>query len=299
MSLGYSDPIMKDVVDRASKVADSQASLLINGETGVGKKYLGKAIHESRPFGGHFVVVNCSQIEILNRSNGDQSNQSSEPVKDNDFFERAAGGTLFLSEIGDLSKAAQAYLLSRLKEDENRRETGSHISGRRMKVISSTTHDIQDRVRRGDFRADLFFYLAATTITLPSLTQREDFDWLLDRLLKQRSIAYPHTYSLSISARMDLKHREWPGNIRELINVFDIALAVCDGHVIDLNHLPPPTLSLTPDVNRARSETELSADLENALEICGWNISRAARRLGVNRSTIHRRIQRMGLTRPD
>ncbi len=300
VSLGYTDPSMKEVVDVAAKVADGNAPILIIGETGVGKQHLAKAIHEARPFSEHFVVVDCTKFEDWLKEEERSSNvfvmgnnQKSDP------FERAAWGTLFLDEIADLSPIAQKALLSVLKGFESANISSNQTSRRRMKVLSCTSADVEAMVADGSFRRDLFFHLAATTLRLPPLRNRSDFDWLLDRLLRLRSVTYPYSYKLTSSARLELQQRHWPGNFRELINVLDIALALTNDNVIELEHLPPPVLSEAGDFLFQRSLPEQADDLQTTLRVCGWNISRAARRLGVNRTTIHRRMDRLGISRPD
>jgi len=195
--------------------------------------------------------------------------------------------------------AVQARLLRVLDDGEVVSRDGSEPIKIKIKLLSASHRDIEADVRTGDFRHDLFFRLAAATLTLPPLRTRRDLDWLLDRLLRQRTVALPQTYYLSTAARMELKHRSWPGNIRELINTLDVAIAMAETNVIDLEDLPDPVL---PDRTSEAEPAGLPHDdadaLEQILKICGWNIARAARRLGVDRTTVHRRMQRLGLRRP-
>ncbi|WP_372803369.1 helix-turn-helix domain-containing protein, partial [Paracoccus seriniphilus] len=134
----------------------------------------------------------------------------------------------------------------------------------------------------------LIHRLAGAVLHLPPLRQRQDLGWLLERLLRRRA---PDEIRLSPSARATLLGRDWPGNLRELEQVLDVAIALCDGDVIDQPDLPPP-LEMSPDMGEAEEP------LEQVMEACGWNMSRAARRLGVNRSTVLRRLRRAGLRPP-
>lgn len=186
----------------------------------------------------------------------------------------AAPGTLFLRGVEDLSAEAQTRLLALLDGRPD------------LRVISSTRFD--PGCLRERLRDDLFFRLAGAVLPLPPLRLRADFDWLLDRLLRRRSA---DDLRLSPVARSELKGRPWPGNIRELGAALDVAVSMAEGRVIDLPDLPAPTT--------ARPEpTEAAGDLEAILAACGWNMSLAARRLGVNRSTVLRRVRKAGLAPP-
>ena len=185
-------------------------------------------------------------------------------------------GTLFLDGVEDLDPPAQARLLARLSACEG------------LRVIAATRTDLAALTRSGGFRADLYFRLAGAVLKVPPLRLRQDFDWLLDRLLRRLSADSPR---LTPAARAELKARAWPGNIRELASTLEVALALSECAVIDLPDLPPPALAEEPDP--APEE-----DLEALLDACSWNMARAARRLGVNRSTVLRRVRALGLTPP-
>jgi sigma-54 dependent transcriptional regulator, acetoin dehydrogenase operon transcriptional activator AcoR len=185
----------------------------------------------------------------------------------------ARPGTLFLRGIEDLTPEAQAALLSlTLARDD-------------LRIISST------RAGAGGaehLRPDLFFRLAGTRLALPPLRYRRDFDWLLDRLMRRHAA---EGLTLSPAARAELRGRHWPGNLRELASALAVAAALTDGTVIDLPDLPPPCLGTD-------GEEPPGEDLETLLDACDWNMAQAARRLGVNRSTVMRRVRKAGLTPP-
>jgi transcriptional regulator of acetoin/glycerol metabolism len=158
----------------------------------------------------------------------------------------------------------------------------------RPRVISASSRDLTHAVQAGAFRADLFFRLAAATLALPPLRLRQDFDWLLDRALRLATHHRAGSFRLSPAARAELKARSWPGNLRELSNVLEVALALAEGTVIDLPDLPPAVLPTDPAPNHPETLAEV-------LLACNGNMALAARRLGVNRSTILRRARRDGL----
>lgn len=295
-ALSGDDPDMRLLEKKAAKLADGPMPVLIRGETGTGKERLARAIHNSRQGSRNspFVALNCAELPgsaIEGILFGTDALAG--------LLETANGGTLFLDEIGDMPLAVQARLLRALCDGEMVTRGGSEPVKLRIKLLSASHRDIEANVRTGHFRHDLFFRLAAATLTLPPLRERRDVDWLLDRILRQRTVALPQTYHLSTAARMELKHRSWPGNIRELINTLDVAIAMAETNVIDLEDLPNPVL---PDVTVVRGRATLPPDdaetLEQVLKICGWNIARAARHLGIDRTTVHRRMQRLGLRRP-
>jgi transcriptional regulator of acetoin/glycerol metabolism len=140
-------------------------------------------------------------------------------------------------------------------------------------------------VQEKTFRADLFFLLAPVALGLPPLRLRQDFDWLIDRMLRQLGHLRPTSLRISPAARAELKARDWPGNLRELANTLEVAITLADGAVIDLPDLPPAPLA----------PVQAAASLADVLAACQGNMALAARRLGVNRSTILRRARREGL----
>lgn len=297
-ALSGDDPEMRLLERKAAKLASGAMPILIRGETGVGKERLARAIHASRGKDKPFVAVNCAAIpEPLLEAELFGSAGVHGPTR-RGLIEAANGGTLFLDEIGDMPVSVQSRLLRFLSEGEVQ-PLGSHMPLKlKVRVISASHRDIEQMVSDGEFRQDLFFRLAAVTLKIPPLRERRDFDWLLDQLLRQRTVALPDTYRLTTAARIELKHRIWSGNIRELINTLDVAVAMSATEVIELEDLPEPVLSAVP-VGVRTGDDGAPSELETILKICGWNVSRAARRLGVDRSTVHRRIRRLGIRRPN
>ncbi len=182
-------------------------------------------------------------------------------------------GTLFLRGVEDLSEPAQASLLAVLERRAD------------LRIIASCRQPPAGL--QGGLREDLLHRIAGATLSLPPLRHRADLDWLIDRLLRRFA---SHDIRLSTAARADLKSRLWRGNIRELEHLLQSSVALCQDNIIDLTDLPAPALAPT--------QKQDSDDLEALLRACDWNMSQLARRLGVNRSTILRRMRKAGLRPP-
>lgn len=255
-ALAGDDPAMKRVLAEAAKLAGTTVPLLITGETGTGKTRLARAIHMVGAAGG-FLSFDCAGLTA--QTLRDACAEARHPT------------TLLLRRIEDLCDEAAAALAGLL-------DTASGL-----RPVSTTC------VAPGalDLPRPLFHRLAGATLVLPPLRRRQDLGMLIDRLLRRRA---PDDMRLSPSARAVLLGRPWPGNLRELEHVLDVAVALCEGRVIDLNDLPAPVDALP--------QTEAAESLEDVLDACGWNMSCAARRLGVNRSTVLRRMRKAGLQLP-
>ncbi|WP_417725538.1 sigma-54-dependent Fis family transcriptional regulator [Salipiger sp.] len=254
------DPAMGQLLHRAARLAPRALPILLRGETGSGKERLARAIHVTAGQGAPFHVIRCAGA-------GEATF---------DALTEAQAGTLFLKGVTELDGVCQARLLALI---EARRD---------LRIIASTGADIAREVAEGRFREDLFFRLAAAVLCLPPLRLRHDFDWLLDRLMR------PHAtdgLTLGPQARAELRGRDWPGNIRELENVLAVAAALAEGTVIDQHDLPAPTRA-------APVPEDDGEELERLLDACHWNFAQVARRLGVNRSTVMRRVRKAGLTPP-
>lgn len=261
--IGGADPAIRRRQADAARLAPTGIALLLAGETGTGKEKLARAIHICQPGNRPFITLPCAAL----------------PTDLAALAESAVGGTLFLDGPCALSGADQGRLMHLVCG------FAALPARRRPRLITATTADLPAMVRAGAFRADLFFTLAAATLTLPPLRLRQDFDWLLDRLLRQLGHLRPQSLRLSPAARAELKARDWPGNLRELANALEVAIALAEGAVIDLPDLPPAPLA----------PVQTPESLSIVLAACGGNMALAARRLGVNRSTILRRARREGL----
>ncbi len=259
------DPAMLALIADAAQLALAQVPLLICGETGTGKESIARAIHMTRGGALRFHRLNCTASPL--------------PLPAPDAW--ADGGTVFIDNLDALDRAGQGSLLDWLLQTE------MHAPSSRPRFIAAASEALLHAVDEGRFRKDLFFRLAAARLTLPSLRQRQDIDWLIDRILRRVGHARPHTLKLSPAARAALKARHWPGNLRELAQTLEVAAVLAVGDVIDEPDLPPAPL-------QAASQPETLAQI---LAACNGNMSDAARRLGVNRSTVLRRARREGLLR--
>ncbi|MES1930163.1 acetoin catabolism regulatory protein [Salinisphaera dokdonensis CL-ES53] len=286
-AMSHGDTTMQSLQAKAAKLAARHIPILIQGETGSGKEVLARAIHDSCNDGGRFVAVNCAAIpEHLIESElfGYVPNAFTGAARKGKtgLVESAAGGTLFLDEIGDMPLALQTRLLRVLSENEIVPVGGVEPKQVELRLVSATHRELKTLVADGVFREDLYYRLNAATLSLPPLRAREDFDGLLDRLVDDLGRRYGESYRLDIRARRLLRAYAWPGNLREMQNALEVASALSDDGVIRERHLP--------DTIRQPASTE--PDLLRQLEQCDGNVSALARRLGVDRSTVHRRLKR-------
>ncbi|KWV52904.1 AAA family ATPase [Bradyrhizobium macuxiense] len=292
--LSFGDPAMEAVQMRASKLAGRDVPILIQGETGAGKEFLARAIHEARPNAGRFVAVNCAAIpetliesELFGYTPGAFTGAASRGKTG--LIEAADGGTLFLDEIGDMPLSLQARLLRVLSEGEITPVGGLRPKPVRFRLISASHHRLDLLVADGRFRQDLFFRLNAATLVLPSLRERQDLDGLVDHLLVRIGADEGRTIRLNAAARMALRSHRWPGNLRELANALRVASALAEGSDITPEDLPEAVQTPRAPMPAVSAAQDLAAELA----ACGGNVSELARRLGVDRSTIHRRLRRI------
>lgn len=313
---------LQEAVRIASLAAASHSNVLLQGESGTGKELFAQAIHHHSDRGdGPFVAVNCGAIprelissELFGYEDGafTGARRGGRPGK----FELAAGGTLFLDEIADMPLDQQVALLRVLQEKRLVRIGGERIIPADARVICATNKNLLKEVERGSFRQDLYYRLNVISITVPPLRQRGDdaavlFRHVVDKLGGERG----RCYAVEAAVLDCLRRYRWPGNVRELYNVAERAVSLAEGLTISLRHLPT---ELTQDCGVAaerdipaavRPGGESSArrqrllDLERAEqseleELMGQyagNISRVAKRLGVARTTVYRKLERYHL----
>ncbi|SON55692.1 Acetoin catabolism regulatory protein [Hartmannibacter diazotrophicus] len=294
--LSFGDPAMEAVQLRASKLVGRDIPICIQGETGAGKEYLARAIHDSHPDAGRFVAVNCAAIpesliesELFGYAPGAFTGAA--PRGKQGLIEAADGGTLFLDEIGDMPLGLQARLLRVLAEGEVTPVGAHRPRPVRFRLISASHHRLEALVESGRFRQDLYFRLNAATLSLPPLRERRDLDGLIDHMLRRVAQEHGAPLRLSAAARRSLKAHPWPGNLRELANALRVAAAFSDDGEIGPDDLPEqlsrPKAETPPMRNRPGLE------IFDQLAACGGNVSELARRLGVDRSTVHRRLRRL------
>ena len=299
-----SDP-MRRVFATIEEVAPSSAPILITGETGVGKDMVAKAIHlRSERCCGHFLAVNCGSLsETLLESElfGHERGAFTGAIKARrGRLEMADGGTLFLDEVGEISPKMQVSLLRVLEEKSFIRLGGSQPIQSDFRLISATHRDLPLLIKEGQFREDFFYRINVITIHIPPLRERlEDIPVLADHFLKRYvEETGKHLEGITQRALGLLTSYHWPGNIRELRNVIERAVVIARGRMIgaeELTFLNPHAgvCSLGP---MTLEELEIN-HIKAALDACNGNISRASRWLGVDRSTLMRKMKRHDLTR--
>lgn len=299
--LGGDAPEIQALSLRVQKLAKTALPILIQGETGTGKEYLARIIHEASGLSGRFVAINCAAIpetliesELFGHLPGAFTGAA--PKGRKGLIEEADGGTLFLDEIGDMPLAAQSRLLRVIAEREVLPIGGSEPKKVNIRLLSASHRSLPAMVGEGRFRQDLFYRLNAALLSLPPLRSRGDFGWLLDGMLKRHGMD-GQPLELSEAARSALLVHDWPGNIRELENAIAVASALSEGGVIHIDDLPEEIARHAADAGTLKrgGEAKAASELERQLSACNWNISEAARRMGVDRSTIHRQIRRLGI----
>lgn len=310
--LGRSEP-MRRLFDTVQRVASANGPVLIMGESGTGKELVAKAIHaESARADGPFVAINCAGIpaelmesELFGHVSGafTGARQAREGL-----FMAARGGTLLLDEIGELPIDMQAKLL-RVLEDGTLRPVGGNRELRPdVRVLAATHRDLEAQVREGGFREDLFFRLETFQITVPPLRERgEDVDLLAARLVARFGAGrQPPVTGIDAAALQILQRYRFPGNVRELSNALERAVAFCQGDEIAAEDLPerlrrrepaaashapvPPAVSLWDDARLPTLEQVEQRYIRHVLDSLGGNKRRAAQVLGIGRRTLYRRL---------
>jgi DNA-binding NtrC family response regulator len=296
---------MRGVLDLARKVAATAATVLISGETGVGKEVVARAIHRmGRRRDKPFVTVDCGVlVETLFESEmfGHVRGAFSGALDTTDGkFELARNGTIFLDEVANISVNIQAKLLRVIQEHEITKVGSSDRIHVDVNVISATNRDLEGEIKAGRFREDLFYRLNVVHIHIPPLRERvEDIPPLARQFLKtlSRSKAKKVT-GISDEAMRALKIHEWPGNVRELKNAVERAVVVCEGETIERSDLPYDITSegyAAPDGALAEMERK---EIVRVLRQCNWNKTRTAQTLGINRKTLREKIRRYNIDIP-
>ena len=246
-------PAMQTFMRVVHRVVASNATLLLMGETGVGKERLARAIHAESPRSkGPFISVNCGALsetllesELFGHEEGAFTGASRAR---RGYFELANKGTVFLDEIGEMPKHLQVKLLTVLQTREVQRvgsETPVNID---VRVVAATNRDLHKDVEKGTFRRDLFYRLCVVTLTIPPLRERrEDIPLFVERLLDHFRCEIPNRITgVSLPAMHALCQYDWPGNVRELMNVLERAMLLADGEEISLADLPASISNLAP-----------------------------------------------------
>jgi Nif-specific regulatory protein len=302
----------REVLVQATKVALTETTVLLTGESGTGKEVIARAIHRASPRAERpFVALNCAALpdqllesELFGYERGAFTGAlTAKPGR----LEQAAGGVLFLDEVGETSPLVQAKLLRVLQEREYQRLGGTRPLKADVRVIAATNRDLSAAIARGEFREDLYYRLHVFEIRLPPLRERrEDILPLSESFLVAigREIGKPAA-GVSTEARDLLLAYSWPGNVRELRNALERAAILADGGLVTGAHLPI-SLSRPGELAAADGSGALprgGVDLESlersyvtqALKQAGNNKSRAAKLLGLTRAQLYSRIEKYGL----
>jgi PAS domain S-box-containing protein len=302
-----SSPIMQRVFEVIPAVAASPSTVLILGETGTGKELVARTIHEQSPRrGSPFVAVNCGALpdtllesELFGYKAGAFTGASRDkPGR----FALARGGTLFLDEIAEVSPALQVRLLRFLQERTFEPLGAVRSETADVRIIAATNRDLADMVRKGSFREDLYYRVNVVRIELPPLRNRtEDIPLLTEQFITHfNRIQNKSVKGITSEALSLLIAHNWPGNIRELQNVIERAFILCDRGPIGVSHLPEylslgcARRAMTPGIRSAREVMEAQA-IRTALERNANNRLAAARELGIHKSTLFRKMKKLGV----
>jgi two-component system, NtrC family, response regulator HydG len=304
-------PSMLEVFDLARKIARHYTNVLITGPTGTGKELVAHAIHELSPVPDQrFAVCNCSAMvdTLLESQLFGHLRGAFTGVTENrpGLFDYADGGTVFLDEVGETSLVMQAKLLRVIQNREIQRVGSPEVRRVNVRLIASTNRDLRAEVLAGHFREDLFYRLNTIQIVVPSLVERlEDIPLLVAYFVKKYNEAYQkQIQGLTRRAQTVLLQHAWPGNVRELENVISFASLVAANDFIDVDDLPDPLRK--PFCRGGAGEPwrpvpleEMRKEhIERVLQMCSGNRVRAARMLGIGRTSLYRHLKRESGSRP-
>ena len=309
---------MRRAFEMADRVAGTDSTVLILGESGTGKDLMAQEIHARSPRAGKpFVAVNCAALpetliesELFGYERGAFTGAAQQK---RGKFELAHGGTLFLDEIGDMNPVTQAKVLRALESRTIERLGGSQSIPVDVRVISATHRDLPAEIRGGKFREDLFYRLRVVSIDLPALrTHKEDIAVLADALLQAHAARLRRHARLSGEALASLEAYDWPGNVRELKNALERSLVMCRGEEIQVGDLPAEVSSGQPltqkrggddagmserDFREAKRKFEV-AWISKELASHRWNVSRTAVTIGLHRQSLQEKLRELGIRRP-
>jgi two-component system response regulator HydG len=299
-------PVMERVRTHMQRFADSDSSLLILGETGTGKEVAARAIHaRSARRNGPFLAINCAAIpaqllesELFGHERGAFTDAASARKG---LFREAHGGTLFLDEIGELPLFVQSKLLRALQERKVRPVGGTHEAEFDVRLMAATHRDLDAAVNLGEFRADLYYRINIVTLHMPALRERAGDILSLAQHFLNRTVEQPgRPLRLSLAAAARLVSYPWPGNVRELENCMQRAAVLAKGDAIELSDLPENVQSFEETTaHGTKAEVVPFEELERCyvlrvLQSLDGNMSLTSRRLGLDRRTLYRKVERYG-----
>jgi len=301
---------MKEILELVENIADSNSTVLIQGASGTGKEVIARLIHlKSLRRDKPFIAANCAAIprellesELFGHEKGAFTGAA---YTRKGRFELATEGTLFLDEVGEMSLNAQIHLLRVLQEREFRRVGGTELIKIDVRIITSSNKDLEQEVKKGSFREDLFYRLNVITIYLPRLKERkEDIPLLVDHMLTKYGLESGRGKKSMSQEALDLLMKyDWPGNIRELENVIERLVILCKDKVIRPEYLPQ-NIKKEPEgelsiffPNKPLEEIEKQYIYE-VLKENDWNKSKSAKILGIERMTLYSKINKYNLKKP-
>ncbi|MFW6082216.1 MAG: sigma-54 interaction domain-containing protein [Desulfosalsimonas sp.] len=300
--------VMVNLFEMIDNVARSDAPVMITGQSGTGKEMVARAVHEAGARKGQpFIKVNCAALnenllesELFGHVKGAFTGADRSRIG---RFEAAHEGTILLDEIGDIPPSTQVRLLRVLEEKKIERVGDHNPIPVDVRVLTATNKNPEKLVSEGKFRQDLYFRINVFPIHCPRLTERpEDIPMLVQHFIRRNMMnSDKKILGVTPEALEKLISYDWPGNIRELRNTIEYALVLCPGGSIDLNHLPA-RIAGSGTTPAAQIETadfeEDRARLEHLLRQTGWNQSETARRMGVSRVTVWKKINKYNIRRP-
>jgi two-component system, NtrC family, response regulator HydG len=299
-------PAFRDMLELVTRVAPSEATVLLQGESGTGKELVARAIHDaSRRARGPFVAVDCSGLtetlfesELFGHERGAFTGATARKIG---LVEAASGGTLFLDEMGDIPLAMQVKLLRLLETGTYRRVGSTELVRSDIRLISATHRPLKALVEKGQFRQDLFYRVNTFPIGLPPLRSRRDDIALLAEALLER-VAPERKLKIAADTLACLESYAYPGNVRELRNILERASLLCDGDTLQARHLPEelqrpgtaehkPRPALTGEAMAARPDSVTDADLAAIVRAHRGSRKALAARLGLSERTLYRRLK--------
>jgi len=308
---------MQKLYSLLEKLSSVPTTVLITGESGTGKELVAEALHYKSPRKNNpFVKINCSALpENLLESElfGHVKGAFTGAIKDKTGrFQKAHRGTIFLDEIGDISPALQLRLLRVLQEKEFERVGDSNPVKVDVRILAATNKSLQEKVKEGTFREDLYYRLKVVELHLPPLREkREDIPLLVEHLIEKLNKELGKSViSVSRDVQKIFLNYPWPGNIRELENTIEYALILAEGSIITLDDLPSDIRNFKVkysksdkkgrDLKRKRKSPEIEDEvkiIKEALEKCNWKKAKAARLLGISRKTVQRKVKEYNILR--
>ncbi|MES0397718.1 MAG: sigma-54 dependent transcriptional regulator, partial [Syntrophobacteria bacterium] len=295
---------MQEVFEMIKAVTDTNATVLITGETGTGKELVARAIHSnSSQRYGPFVATSCGALpetllesELFGYEKG--AFTGADRTKKG-RFELAHGGTLFLDEVGDISIKTQIKLLRALQEKSFSRLGGTEPIKVDLRLVSATNRDLVAAIEEGSFRSDLYYRLNVVSIQLPPLRERiDDVPLLAAHFINKYNVEFNKKFDRVNRKAMDfLMDYHWPGNVRELENVIERAIVIAQGPEVKIDHLPFCNVEAIPTEDLQSLQEVERLHIEKMLQKNDWNIAKTARLLNIDRSTLHKKIKKFDLER--